>query len=102
LKVLEEILNLCDEYKVQLLALWVPRESNMISDFLSHLCVVVNREEYEGRSLRDLQISESQRGASRRKEVHERSATSQSSISKLVYKPGVEFIPKGVHIRASS
>ncbi len=98
LKVLEEILDLCDEYKVQLLALWVPRESNMISDFLSHLCVIVNREEYEGGSLRDLQISESQRVASGRKEEYERSATSQPSISKLVYKPGLEFIPKGVHL----
>jgi hypothetical protein len=98
LKVLEEILDLCDEYKVQLLALWVPRENNMLGDFLSHLCVIVNREEYEGGSLRDLQISESKGITSRRKEKHERSKKGQPSISKMVYKPGVEFVPKGVYI----
>ena len=101
LQVLEEILNLCDDYKVQLLALWVPRDSNLIGDFLSHLCVIVNREEYEGGSLGDLQISEGQRIESRRQEIHERSETGQPSVSKLVYKPGVEFVPKGVHIRES-
>jgi hypothetical protein len=101
LQVLEEILNLCDDYKVQLLALWVPRESNLIGDFLSHLCIIVNREEYEGGSLGDLQIFKGQRIESRRQEIHERSETGQPSVSKLVYKPGVEFVPKGVHIRES-
>ena len=98
LRVLEDILQTCDDYKVQLLAIWVPRDSNTISDFLSHLCVILNRDEYQGRSLRDLQISESQRVESRREEGNERSETSLSSVSKLVYTPGLEFIPKGFHL----
>jgi hypothetical protein len=98
LRVLEDILQICDDYKVQLLALWVPRDSNMISDYLSHLCVILNREEYQGRSLRDLQISESQRIEGQREEGNERSKTSLSCVSKLVYTPGMEFIPKGFHV----
>ena len=87
LKVLEDVLQMCDDYKVQLLALWVPRDSNMISDYLSHLCVILNRDEYEGRSLRDLQVSESQRAEGQREEGNERSEKSLSSVSELVYTP---------------
>jgi hypothetical protein len=96
LRVLEYILDMCDDYKVQLIALWVPRECNAISDFLSHLCVIMNREEYHGGSLRDLQISESEGSSSGQKKRNEGGKESQSSLSKLVYQPGIEFIPKGV------
>ena len=96
LRILEDILEMCDDYKVQLIALWVPRECNAISDFLSHLCVIMNREEYHGGSLRDLQISESKGSSSGPKKRDEGGKEGQLSLSKLVYQPGVEFIPKGV------
>jgi hypothetical protein len=101
LKVLEDVLQMCDDYKVQLLALWMPRDSNTISDYLSHLCVILNRDEYEGRSLRDLQVSESQRVEGRREEGNERSEKSLSSVSELVYTPGMEFVPKDFYLRKS-
>ena len=42
--ILSSILELCDEFSVLLLALWVPREHNELADFLSHLSFVVNRQ----------------------------------------------------------
>jgi hypothetical protein len=42
--VLESILDMCDTNKLLLLALWVPRESNQLADFLSHLSVLMNRD----------------------------------------------------------
>ncbi len=46
---LEEILQLCDEQRVQLMALWVPREENAFADYLSHLSVYVGRQQVSGR-----------------------------------------------------
>jgi hypothetical protein len=98
LKVLENILESCDNYKIQLLAIWVPREYNQISDFLSHLCHVLDREEYQGRSLRNLQVLASQRSSNRRAERNEGSEESRTGVSKLVYKDGMEFIPQGIQL----
>jgi hypothetical protein len=98
LKVLENILESCDNYKIQLLAIWVPREYNQISDFLSHLCHVLDREEYQGRSLRNLQVLASQRSSNRRAERNDGSEESRTGVSKLVYKDGMEFIPQGIQL----
>jgi hypothetical protein len=46
--VLVNILNLCDSARVQLLALWVPREHNVLADYLSHLCVLLDRDSISG------------------------------------------------------
>jgi hypothetical protein len=34
---LEDILEICDERHLQILAVWTPRESNELADYLSHL-----------------------------------------------------------------
>ncbi len=48
LKVLGNILELCDMFRVLLLALWVPREYNELADFLSHLSFTCNRQQING------------------------------------------------------
>jgi len=98
LRVLEEILEMCDMYKVQLIALWIPRENNIISDYLSHLCAVLGRDEYEGGSLRDIPVFKGEGETGGGQEVNEGSKTSKLSLPKLVYKPGMEFIPKGLFL----
>ena len=45
---LEALLQCCDEKKLQLIALWVPRELNLLPDYLSHLCAYMNRDQTEG------------------------------------------------------
>jgi hypothetical protein len=46
--ILVEIYNRCDELKCQLLALWVPREFNNLTDHLSHLAYVLCRDSVSG------------------------------------------------------
>lgn len=46
--VLGEILRMCDQYRLQILALWVPRESNELADYLSHLAAYSNRDTVSG------------------------------------------------------
>jgi hypothetical protein len=48
LLVLSSILTLCDACGILLLAIWVPRECNELADFLSHLSVIVNRQNIGG------------------------------------------------------
>jgi hypothetical protein len=48
LAVLVRILELCDDARLQLLALWVPREQNSLADYLSHLCVLLDRDSVSG------------------------------------------------------
>jgi hypothetical protein len=48
LLLLEEILGICDECRVQLVPLWVPREENMLADYLSHLSASFGRQEVRG------------------------------------------------------
>jgi hypothetical protein len=48
LVLVERILRLCDLYKLQIVALWVPREQNELADYLSHLSFLVDRDSVEG------------------------------------------------------
>jgi len=46
---LSEILELCDEFNLFVVALWCPREHNRFADYLSHLSVFLDRSEARGR-----------------------------------------------------
>jgi hypothetical protein len=91
--ILEEIFELCDLHRVQLMALWVPREDNMLSDFLSHLSVTLNRSEYEGRSIRNLCVFKGHGNEIGAKKMGQRIEEDRRAISKLVYREGHDFIP---------
>jgi hypothetical protein len=93
LLVLEDILTMCDSYKIQLIALWVPREENVLCDYLSHLSVVMDRDEYSGGSIRHLCVSKDYGGKGRATQVESRSEKNRPSVQKLVYKPGMDFTP---------
>ncbi len=54
--VLSHILHMCDMYRVQIVALWVPREENTLADYLSHFAHFSDRDEVEG-WLTDLGLS---------------------------------------------
>jgi hypothetical protein len=43
------IYDLCDKLNIQLLALWVPREVNRLTDYLSHLAFISCRDSIQGR-----------------------------------------------------
>jgi hypothetical protein len=43
LKLLIAILDICDVFRIQIVALWVPREHNTLADYLSHLATSLNR-----------------------------------------------------------
>lgn len=47
-KILSAIFDCCDDLHVELVALWAPRESNILADYLSHLAVLLGRNEIEG------------------------------------------------------
>jgi len=46
---LASILGLCDSHQLQIIALWVPKESNQSADYLSHLSPYLNRSTVYGR-----------------------------------------------------
>lgn len=48
-RVLGNILEICDSKRLQLLAMWVPRERNELADYLSHLATTLNRDCFQGR-----------------------------------------------------
>lgn len=48
-RVLRNILELCDSKRLQLVAMWVPRERNELADYLSHLATTLNRDSHQGR-----------------------------------------------------
>jgi hypothetical protein len=48
LALLARILSRCDLYRLQIVALWVPRELNELADYLSHLAFSVNRDQVSG------------------------------------------------------
>lgn len=48
-RIIAATLSLCDERKIYLVALWVPREDNELADFLSHLATTQNRPKVVGR-----------------------------------------------------
>jgi hypothetical protein len=45
---LRKILEICDTNKLSIIALWVPRESNLLADYLSHLSYYMNRDTVSG------------------------------------------------------
>jgi hypothetical protein len=47
-EILRQIFQICDSRKIQLAALWVPREQNTVADYLSHLAVYLNRDAVSG------------------------------------------------------
>ena len=47
--VLEHILLHADIKHIQLIALWIPRDSNELADYLSHLSSILNRQEIRGK-----------------------------------------------------
>ena len=46
--ILREILTMCDARMTNIVALWVPRESNSFADYLTHHCAVSRRPEDSG------------------------------------------------------
>ena len=64
---LEAILECCDIKRIQLIALWLPREHNQFADYLSHLSSFLGREEVEGRVC-ELNVSQESRVEGRREE----------------------------------
>ena len=57
---LEAILECCDDKRIFLVALWLPREHNQFADYLSHLSSFLGRDEVEGR-VGDLRVSQEPR-----------------------------------------
>ena len=49
LESLRTILDLCDNKRILLVALWAPRELNQLTDYLSHLSNYLDRSSVEGR-----------------------------------------------------
>jgi hypothetical protein len=47
---LEELFLECERLTVQVIALWVPREQNRLTDYLSHFAMLMDRVEVEGSS----------------------------------------------------
>ena len=54
MRVVENVLAACDRKRIQIVGLWIPREHNLIADYLSHLATHLDRDTVEGR-LSDLQ-----------------------------------------------
>ena len=47
--VLTSILQICDQRRLQIIALWVPREENEFADYLSHLAFYSDRDVVKGK-----------------------------------------------------
>ena len=54
LSILRVILEICDEFKISIIGLWIPREENELADYLSHLSYSLNRDSIDG-SLSELE-----------------------------------------------
>jgi hypothetical protein len=48
LPILEEIFDKLDQSRIQVVALWVPREENTLTDFLSHFAFLMDRDSITG------------------------------------------------------
>jgi hypothetical protein len=46
---ISSVLSLCDTKHIYIIALWIPREVNLLPDYLSHLAYYINSEAAEGR-----------------------------------------------------
>jgi len=66
---LTAILVLCDEKRIQLLPLWVPRESNQFADYLSHLAMYRGETEAGG-AVRSLSVPRPDGAGPDKEEVH--------------------------------
>ena len=66
---LTAILVLCDEKRIQLLPLWVPRESNQFADYLSHLAMYRGGTEAGG-AVRSLSVPRPDGAGPDKEEVH--------------------------------
>jgi hypothetical protein len=49
-EMISEILETCDRKGFQIVGLWVPREHNLIADYLSHLATALDRDSVAGRT----------------------------------------------------
>ena len=97
LETLSDILNLCDEYKIQLLALWVPREINEFQDYLSHLSMYLNRHDVTG-FVGDLDISAEHRSGNCRSKALQSIVQHSGEIQSLVHRGGTGSIPTNVQV----
>ena len=59
LELLSSVLSICDDKHIYIIALWIPREENLLPDYLSHFAFFINSEATGGR------ISELPSGAAR-------------------------------------
>lgn len=48
-ELLHKIYDSCDKWHTELVAIWCPREENILADYLSHLSVLLNRSSCEGK-----------------------------------------------------
>lgn len=46
---LSSVLSSCDTKHIYIIALWIPREQNLLPDYLSHLAFYINSENTSGR-----------------------------------------------------
>jgi hypothetical protein len=46
--IVAKIFNKMDDYKIQVIALWVPHEENTLTDFLSHFAILLDRDSIAG------------------------------------------------------
>ena len=46
---IKNILEICDLKHITIVAMWVPREHNLLADYLSHLSTYMNRDTVSGR-----------------------------------------------------
>ena len=69
--ILADILRLCDEKNIWIVALWWPREQGMLEDFLTHLSSHINRDCGEGtiEDLQDITFNAGEGSSSNRKQA---------------------------------
>jgi hypothetical protein len=46
---ISSILSICDDKHIYLIAIWIPREDNLLPDYLSHLAYYIDSEATDGR-----------------------------------------------------
>ena len=99
LELISNILHLCDEYKLLLVALWVPREMNEFQDYLSHLSMYLNRDEVRG-FVGDLAVSDGHRSGDGRSEAEQGSIQRSGEVPSLVSSGVNGAFPSNVQINS--
>jgi hypothetical protein len=56
-ELLRAVFYFCDKKRLQLIAIWVPRELNIMADYLSHLSYISDRDSISG-NVADLERSD--------------------------------------------